>query len=161
MRDERKVMLLGRHTPGKPKIQLYTSSGISIGTIIVSRNDHISSVHLWRCNYADQGPSGTCLNLSSSILRPLTSWSFRTKAYIAYTTSPTLLPTPNIPSAQKCPSWGSSMQRGMMMGLWFSLAVYNSWRSGAGEEVGWALWLLLVCSPRTYSENCQLSRPCA
>ncbi|RSH95606.1 hypothetical protein EHS25_000698 [Saitozyma podzolica] len=32
MRDERKVMLLGKHSPGKPKIQVYTSSGILIAT---------------------------------------------------------------------------------------------------------------------------------
>jgi hypothetical protein len=35
MRDERKVMLLGKHTPGKPKIQVYTSSGILIATCAV------------------------------------------------------------------------------------------------------------------------------
>lgn len=36
MRDERKVMLLGKHTPGKPKIHIYTSSGLPITTITVS-----------------------------------------------------------------------------------------------------------------------------
>jgi hypothetical protein len=36
MRDERKVMLLGKHSPGKPKIQVYTSSGILIATFSVS-----------------------------------------------------------------------------------------------------------------------------
>ncbi|ORX39657.1 Vps16, C-terminal region-domain-containing protein [Kockovaella imperatae] len=30
MRDERKVMLLGKHMPGKPKIYMYTSSGLPI-----------------------------------------------------------------------------------------------------------------------------------
>ncbi|RXK39934.1 vacuolar protein sorting-associated protein [Tremella mesenterica] len=33
MRDERKVMLLGKHTPGRPKIYIYTSSGLPITTI--------------------------------------------------------------------------------------------------------------------------------
>ncbi|KAK4687137.1 vacuolar protein sorting-associated protein 16, partial [Tremellales sp. Uapishka_1] len=33
MRDERKVMLLGRHSAGKPKIYIYTSSGINITSL--------------------------------------------------------------------------------------------------------------------------------
>lgn len=35
MRDERKVMLLGKHEPGKPKIQIYSSSGIQLSTVSV------------------------------------------------------------------------------------------------------------------------------
>jgi hypothetical protein len=35
MRDERKVMLLGKHSAGKPKIQIYSSSGIPLSTITV------------------------------------------------------------------------------------------------------------------------------
>ena len=35
MRDERKVMLLGKHHPGKPKIHIYTSSGIPTNTLSV------------------------------------------------------------------------------------------------------------------------------
>jgi WD40 repeat protein len=34
MRDERKVMLLGRHSAGKPKISIYTSSGLPITTLV-------------------------------------------------------------------------------------------------------------------------------
>ncbi|WVQ78256.1 hypothetical protein IAT38_000340 [Cryptococcus sp. DSM 104549] len=33
IRDERKVMLLGKHAPGKPKIYIYTSSGILLNTL--------------------------------------------------------------------------------------------------------------------------------
>ncbi|KAL0240233.1 hypothetical protein I308_106782 [Cryptococcus tetragattii IND107] len=32
IRDERKIMLLGKHPPGKPKIYVYTSSGILLNT---------------------------------------------------------------------------------------------------------------------------------
>lgn len=37
MRDERKIMLLGKHSSGKPKIQVYTSSGIPIATCAVGQ----------------------------------------------------------------------------------------------------------------------------
>ncbi|KAK8870008.1 hypothetical protein IAR55_000578 [Kwoniella newhampshirensis] len=33
IRDERKVMLLGKHTPGKPKIYIYASSGLLLNTL--------------------------------------------------------------------------------------------------------------------------------
>lgn len=36
MRDERKVLLYGKHTSGKPKIQVFTSSGRLIATLNVS-----------------------------------------------------------------------------------------------------------------------------
>lgn len=36
LRDERKVMLLGKHAPGKPRIHIYTSSGIQLSSITVS-----------------------------------------------------------------------------------------------------------------------------
>lgn len=36
LRDERKVLLAGRHTPGKPKIHVYTSSGEPITMLNVS-----------------------------------------------------------------------------------------------------------------------------
>jgi len=35
IRDERKVMLLGKHSPGKPKIHIYTSSGILVNSLTV------------------------------------------------------------------------------------------------------------------------------
>jgi hypothetical protein len=35
MRDERKVMLLGKHTPGKPRIHVYSSSGLAITSFTV------------------------------------------------------------------------------------------------------------------------------
>jgi len=35
MRDERKVMLLGKHTPGKPRIHVYSSSGLPITSFTV------------------------------------------------------------------------------------------------------------------------------
>ena len=37
LRDERKVMLLGKHAPGKPKIHVYTSSGIPIASFMVGQ----------------------------------------------------------------------------------------------------------------------------
>jgi hypothetical protein len=36
MRDERKVVLLGKHTVGKPKIQIFTSAGRLIANLNVS-----------------------------------------------------------------------------------------------------------------------------
>jgi hypothetical protein len=35
MRDERKVVLLGKHAPGKPKIQVFTASGRLIASLNV------------------------------------------------------------------------------------------------------------------------------
>lgn len=35
IRDERKVMLLGKHAPGKPRIHLYTAAGVQLASLSV------------------------------------------------------------------------------------------------------------------------------
>jgi hypothetical protein len=37
IRDERKVMLLGKHTPGKPKIYVFSAAGQLLSTLSVSQ----------------------------------------------------------------------------------------------------------------------------
>ena len=40
MRDERKIMQLGKHSTGKPRIHIYTSSGLPISSFTVSHTPY-------------------------------------------------------------------------------------------------------------------------
>jgi hypothetical protein len=109
MRNERKVMLLGKHNPGRPKIHIYTSSGILLNTLTVSQ-DRLLGFSLIPV-------SGISLSRFSCISRPATFSYCPTRVPIACTTSRTLSRTPSIPLAQRSASSKSSARRGLRMAL--------------------------------------------